>query len=171
MLKRTLLSAAAIAAIGIGCYFVRAEDKPAADAPAAKPDADGFVEMFNGKDLSGWHGLEGFWSAKDGMIVGSETKDKSEQTFLVYTAMPTLANFEMHYKYRFPNKDGNSGVQFRSKLINPATSRVGGYQADCDGGSGYDGSIYDEAGVAGGRGYHEQSRRKDRLGCREQTPQ
>src|SRR5947209_1683856 len=29
---------------------------------------------------------------------------------------------------------------------------AGGDQADCDGGAGYDGSICDEAGVAGGRG-------------------
>ena len=30
--------------------------------------------------------------------------------------------------------------------------RVGGYQADCDAKAGYDGCIYDEASVAGGRG-------------------
>ena len=159
MLKRASLVAAVAAALGLGTYFVHAsENAPAAAASAdvnaqlPKPDADGFIEMFNGKDLTGWKGLEGFWSAKDGMIVGSETKEKSKQTFLIYTAMPTVANFEMHYKYRFPMKDGNSGVQFRSKVIDPATSRVGGYQADCDGVGGYDGSIYDEAGVAGGRG-------------------
>src|SRR6202035_951287 len=29
--------------------------------------------------------------------------------------------------------------------------RIGGYQADCDGHRGYDGSIYDEAAVAGKR--------------------
>ena len=58
----------------------------------------------------------------------------------------------MHYKYKFATPSGNSGLQFRSKVIDPKTSRVGGYQADCDAGVGYDGTIYDEAGVAGGRG-------------------
>ena len=43
-------------------------------------------------------------------------------------------------------------MQFRSKVIDPKTDRVGGYQADFDAKGGYDGSIYDEAGVAGGRG-------------------
>ena len=154
MLKRTI-SVVAIAALGMSSYFVHAEDKPAspaAQAPALPaPDADGFVSLFNGKDLTGWHGLEGFWSVKDGVISGSEEKDKSEQTFLVLTAIPSVADFELHYQYKFATPTGNSGVQFRSKVINPSTSRVGGYQADCDASAGYDGSIYDEAGVAGGR--------------------
>jgi hypothetical protein len=146
-LKRA--SIAALISLGLTGLLARAAD----DAPAQVPpaDAEGFIPMFNGTDLSGWHGLEGFWSAKDGMIVGSETKETSKQTFLVYTAMPHVANFEMHYMYKFGTPAGNSGVQFRSKIINPETSRAGGYQADCDAQAGYDGSIYDEAGVAGGR--------------------
>ena len=125
-----------------------AEDKPA-DLP--KPDADGFITIFNGKDLTGWEGLEDFWSVKDGVISGHETKDKSKQTFLVWTAVKP-GDFELHLKYKFATPDGNSGIQFRSKVLDPKTFRVGGYQADFDGKGGYDGSIYDEAGVAGGRG-------------------
>jgi hypothetical protein len=37
-------------------------------------------------------------------------------------------------------------------MLIPKQYRIGGYQADCDGHRGYDGTIYDEAGVAGGRG-------------------
>jgi hypothetical protein len=58
----------------------------------------------------------------------------------------------LHLKYRFITPDGNSGIQFRSKVLDPKAYRVGGYQADFDAKAGYDGSIYDEAGVAGGRG-------------------
>ncbi|HZK79773.1 MAG TPA: DUF1080 domain-containing protein [Humisphaera sp.] len=159
MLKRVALTAAAVATIGIGTYFARAEDKPAVSikasvsaAEAPKPDADGFIEMFNGKDLTGWSGYEGYWSAKDGAIVGSEEKAKSKHTFLVYTAIPTIGDFEMHYKYKFGTPTGNSGLQFRSKIYNEKNFSVGGYQADCDGGKGYDGTIYDEHGIAGGRG-------------------
>ena len=120
-----------------------------ADAP--KSDADGFISIFNGKDLTGWEGLEEYWSVKDGVISGHETKDKSKQTFLVWSgAQP--GDFELHLKYKFATPDGNSGIQFRSKVLDPKTFRVGGYQADFDGKGGYDGSIYDEAGVAGGRG-------------------
>jgi hypothetical protein len=120
-----------------------------ADSP--KPDADGFVTIFNGKDLTGWEGLEDFWTVKDGVISGHETKDKSKQTFLVWKGGKP-SDFELHLKYKFATPDGNSGIQFRSKVLDPKTFRVGGYQADFDGKGGYDGSIYDEAGVAGGRG-------------------
>ena len=62
-----------------------------AKADAAKAAEDGFVTIFNGKDLAGWHGLEGYWSVKDGMIIGKETKENSKQTFLTF--WPTGCNF------------------------------------------------------------------------------
>jgi hypothetical protein len=126
-------------------------------ADDAKPDADGFVSIFNGKDLTGWSGLEGYWDVKDGVISGHETKEKSKQTFLIYTGSK-VADFELHYSFKFNavdgKVDGNSGVQFRSKIMDEKKDpfRAGGYQADCDAGNGYTGIIYDEAGGAGGRG-------------------
>jgi hypothetical protein len=139
----------------------KAEAKPAAPLKATeskidlpKPDADGFVELFNGKDLTNWEGYADYWSVKDAAITASETKDKSRQTFLILKAIPTVSDFELRYKYRYVSKEGNSGVQFRSKVLNPDTDpyRVGGYQADCDADNTHTGIIYDEAGVAGKRG-------------------
>jgi hypothetical protein len=127
-----------------------AEDKPKPKAELPKPDADGFITIFNGKDLTGWDGLEGYWSVKDGAISGQETKENSKQTFLIFTGSK-VGDFELHLKYRFATPTGNSGIQFRSKVLDAKTRRVGGYQADCDAQAGFDGCIYDEAGVAGGR--------------------
>jgi hypothetical protein len=149
------LSVVALVALGLAAA-VGADDKRA-DLP--KPGADGFITIFNGKDLTGWQGLDGYWSVKDGVISGHETKENSKQTFLIFKGAP-LKDFELHLKYKFATPDGNSGIQFRSKVIDPDTDRVGGYQADCDARAGYDGSIYDEAGVAGGRG--TMSNRGDR---------
>ena len=115
-----------------------------------KADADGWVTLFNGKDLTGWDGLTDYWTVKEGAISGHETKEASKQTFLVYKV--NFSDFELHCKYKFATPDGNSGIQFRSKLVDPKTFKVGGYQADFDAKAGYDGSIYDEASVAGGRG-------------------
>jgi hypothetical protein len=120
------------------------------------PDADGFITLFNGNDLSGWEGLEGYWSVKDGVIDGSETREKSKQTFLILSASKAdpkkFANFELHLQYKFATPAGNSGLQFRSKILDEKTYRVGGYQADFDADTRYDGGFYDEAGVAGKRG-------------------
>jgi len=75
----------------------------------------------------------------------------SKQTFLVFSALK-VTDFELHLKYRFASPEGNSGIQFRSMVLDSNTYRVGGYQADFDAEVEYDGSIYDEAGVAGNRG-------------------
>ncbi len=115
------------------------------------PDANGFITLFNGHDLAGWEGLPGYWSVRDGAISGHESEDSSKQTFLVRSAL-TVRNFELHFTYRFASQDGNSGVQFRSTVLDRDAFRVGGYQADLDAERKYDGTIYDEAGVAGNRG-------------------
>jgi hypothetical protein len=138
----------AVPLLGLALAAAQAQDKPKPELP--KADADGWITLFNGKDLAGWEGLPDFWSVKDGVISGHEIKTASKQTFLVYAAS-NFSDFELHLKYKFATPDGNSGIQFRSKVLDPKTFRVGGYQADCDAQGGYDGSIYDEAGVAGNR--------------------
>ena len=53
---------------------------------SASAQADEWISLFNGKDLSGWAGKSGFWSVKDGAIFGQTTKDKPTKgnTFLVW---------------------------------------------------------------------------------------
>src|SRR4051794_33782267 len=83
----------------------RAQDGPVATAPLPAPDANGFIEIFNGKDLTHWEGYPGYWSVKDGAITGFETSDKSKHTFLVLSASKTdptkFGNFEMRFSYRW----------------------------------------------------------------------
>ena len=74
-------------------------------AADAKPDANGFVTIFNGTDLTGWEGMEGYWSVKDGVISGHETKDKSKQTFLIFTPAK-VSDFELRLKFKFAAVDG-----------------------------------------------------------------
>jgi hypothetical protein len=107
--------------------------------------------LFNGKDLTGWKGLD-FWSAQDGTIVGQTTKEKPTKgnTFLVYK--DEVADFELTFKYRITDVNGksdgfgNSGVQYRSKVIDEKAFVVGGYQADFECGKAYSGILYEERG-------------------------
>jgi hypothetical protein len=153
MLKH--FSLATVAVLAIGAASIWTADTAAAAASLGQPDANGFISLFNGKDLTGWEGLEGFWSVKDGVIDGSETREHSVQTDLILSASKEqpekFVNFELHIKWMLVSPDGNSGVQFRSAINNPKTLHVGGYQADIDSGGNYTGSIYDESGIAGGR--------------------
>ena len=130
-----------------------AQDKPKSEIPAA--GADGWVPLFNGKDLTGWEGLEGYWSVVDGAIQCAETKANSKQSDLILLCSKDypekFADFELRYSWKMVTPDGNSGVQFRSKIDNAKMLHVGGYQADIDATNSYTGIIYDESGVAGGR--------------------
>ncbi|MFT5105250.1 MAG: hypothetical protein ACI8XO_001280 [Verrucomicrobiales bacterium] len=132
-----------------------ADDKTAkAEIPAA--GADGWISLFNGKDLTGWEGLKGYWSVVEGAIQCTETKENSKQTNLILLCSKDnpekFANFDLRYSFKWVTPGGNSGVQIRGKIDNPKMFHVGGYQADIDAGNGYTGIIYDEGGVAGGRG-------------------
>jgi hypothetical protein len=110
----------------------------------------GFKEIFNGKDLTGWAGLD-FWSVKGGAIVGQTTAEKPTKgnTFLVYQAGEP-ANFELRATFRLTGQNdkgfANSGIQYRSKVVDAAGFVVAGYQADMDLGAKYTGMLYEEKG-------------------------
>jgi hypothetical protein len=72
--------------------------------------------FFNGKDLTGWEGLPGYWQVKDGAIVGAPPAGRTTHTFLCSTK--TYRDFELKFKVRRKDGVGNSGVQFRSTLAN-----------------------------------------------------
>ena len=99
--------------------------------------------LFNGKDLTGWKGLD-FWSVEDGCITGRTTKEKPTKgnTFLVYK--DEVADFELTFKYKIIG--GNSGVQYRSKLTDEKAFVVAGYQADFEAGKTHSGILYEEKG-------------------------
>ena len=85
--------------------------------------------LFNRKDLSGWKGLDGFWSVQDGAIVGETTAEKKIQknTFLVWQG-GNVTDFEFTATVRF--KGNNSGVQYRSQFIDEPMLALKGYQLD-----------------------------------------
>jgi hypothetical protein len=111
----------------------------------------GFKSLFNGKDLSGWAGAKDYWSVRDGAITGQTTAEKvlKANTFLVWKD-GTPANFELRLMFKLtaqnPDNRANSGVQYRSKVIDAATFVVGGYQADIDSPFRYTGMLYEEKG-------------------------
>jgi 3-keto-disaccharide hydrolase len=122
-------------------------------AAAAAVEEPGFRSLFNGVDLKGWDGLPGVWSVEDGAITGRNRAEAPLEgnTFLIWKE-GTVGDFTLHLKFRFQPVAGaamakaNSGVQYRSQVIDPAKRVVGGYQADMDGGGNYVGMLYEERG-------------------------
>lgn len=117
------------------------------------------VALFNGKDLTGWEGNMELWSVKDGVITGLSTAEKNspENTYLIWKG-GEVANFELTVKYRITPLDdknnANSGIQYRSKILDAEKWIVGGYQADFESGKTYSGIFYEERGrgILGKRG-------------------
>lgn len=94
---------------------------------AAAPAGDGFQPLFNGRDLTGWEGDPELWSVENGAIVGStDRKAAAQNTFLV--CEKPFADFILRADVRLRNH--NSGIQFRSRLLDGPGWIVTGYQAD-----------------------------------------
>lgn len=105
----------------------------------AAEEEEGFVSMFNGRDLSGWEGKEGGWWVEDGAITSQSTKEKPcvKHHYLMWRGGQP-ADFELRLCYRVVG--GNSGIQFRSKeLPNWDTN---GYQADLEAGQQWSGALF-----------------------------
>jgi hypothetical protein len=91
-------------------------DLHGAEHPDAPPE--GFVALFNGKDLEGWTVTKGAnkdaWKAEDGMIVCSGDKGGWLLTDKEFT------DFELRLDFKIPPR-GNSGVALRTPAEgNPA---------------------------------------------------
>jgi 3-keto-disaccharide hydrolase len=101
------------------------------------------TKIFNGKDLTGWDGDPKIWSVEDGVIIGRTKADDplKHNEFLIWKD-GEVADFKLSLQYRI--KGGNSGVQYRSKVVDPAEWIVAGYQADIDSTPTYSGILYEE---------------------------
>jgi hypothetical protein len=105
------------------------------------PGADDvlFRPIFNGRDLTGWSQQDGYFSVKDGVIVGASTPEHpcKPNHHLVYTA-ETFTDFELRGEFRL-SRGANSGIQLRCR---PQYVGDNGYQADMNGGGNYVGFLY-----------------------------
>ncbi len=112
-----------------------------ANKGAAAKAADDAKEFFNGKDTTGWEGIEKYWTVKDGTIIGSTLDGKiAHNTFLC--SKKRYKDFELSFKVRLKDGDGNSGVQIRSEIDDKEKFTCKGPQ--CDIALGYWGSLYGE---------------------------
>jgi hypothetical protein len=125
--------------MGIGCLSIL-------PSMAESPQS-----IFNGKDLAGWQGSPGWWSAVDGALTTESTPEKPcrKSNYLVWTG-GRPADFQLDCEFRL-SADANSGIQLRSET-RPEFD-TWGYQADMTGDGKLVGFIYHHAiGLVAGRG-------------------
>ncbi len=89
---------------------------PAQPAAAPKADAEGFVSLFNGRDLTGWKNVNcapETWSVADGKIVCTGKPIGALRTERQYE------NFVLEFEWRHLTSGGNSGMFAWASAINP----------------------------------------------------
>lgn len=98
--------------------------------PATDTDDQGFVAIFDGKTLAGWHArpkeTAGDWSVRDGAIAGIGSANR--QAYLVWKD-DTLTDFELRFRYRMLT-DGNTGVEVHARVDTTGKRPFESYHAD-----------------------------------------
>lgn len=116
---------------------------------APDPSGDGWVAIFNGKNLDGWSQKNGTakYTVEDGVVVG-RTAVGSPNSFMC--TQRDYADFELTFEVKV-DVGLNSGVQIRSKSLDDyKNGRVHGPQVEIETGPAEAGYVY---GEATGRGW------------------
>lgn len=103
-----------------------------------------FESIFDGKTLEGWEGNPVYWSVKDGAITGEITPETllKANTFLIWQGGQP-GDFELKAEFKI-SESGNSGINYRSEMVEDVPFALKGYQADIDGKNNYTGQNYEE---------------------------
>lgn len=143
-LKRTLpiLKSSLLLAAGFLVAASCSQNSQVTDVDSVESE---WIELFNGRDLSGWKQVNGTapYTVQDGVIVGTTVMD-SPNSFLA--TEQSYGDFILEFEFML-NNDINSGVQFRS-ISDPAImdGKVHGYQFELDPSDRqWTGGIYDES--------------------------
>lgn len=94
----------ALAALVAGCWPVSGQD--------------GFVPLFNGKDLKGWKTTSSHWVVENGVIALKDRTDNEEHNdSYLWTAQP-YGDFVLRLEYKVLPGEANSGVFLRTSDTN-----------------------------------------------------
>ena len=107
-------------------------------------DETSFKSVFNGINLDGWKGDSTYWRVENGALVGEVTPETilKRNSFIIYEKSQP-ENFELKLSYKI-SISGNSGINYRSQIIDSIPFALKGYQADIDGKNRYTGQNYEE---------------------------
>lgn len=121
------------------CLFASSTSATAAEVKSVEQlKADGFVRLFNGKNLDGWRNPYGHGEAK---VVDGEIHLQADKKFFLVTEKE-FSNFQVIIDIHLPEGPANSGVMFR---CHAEPNKAYGYQAECDGSDRcWSGGLYDE---------------------------
>jgi hypothetical protein len=95
--------------VGVGWGTAWGDDKKA--EPPIVPPRQGErekIELFNGKDLSGWEGHEKYWTVRAGVIVGKNTEAVPVSTYLL--TKRKFSDFRLVCDFKLAESEMHSGI-------------------------------------------------------------
>ncbi|MEP3210633.1 MAG: DUF1080 domain-containing protein [Maribacter sp.] len=126
------------------CKEVKPPPTASEKAPITSTETEGFVQIFDGKSLQGWNGDQNYWRVENGSLIGEVTPSTllKNNTFIVWEGGEP-SDFELKLEFRI-TEAGNSGINYRSDVLESIPFALRGYQADIDGKIRYTGQNYEE---------------------------
>ncbi|WP_416377807.1 3-keto-disaccharide hydrolase [Algoriphagus sp. D3-2-R+10] len=142
-LRIEVLGIGAMMVIGLVNCQQQTQSKTSPVEAMSANEAD-FESIFDGKTLQGWEGDPVYWSVKDGAITGEITPETllKANTFLIWQGGQP-GDFELKAEFKI-SESGNSGINYRSEMVEDVPFALKGYQADIDGKNNYTGQNYEE---------------------------
>lgn len=130
--RRSFVKATGAAALA---PFVLTRSKVSAAADPV-PDADGYISLFDGKTLAGWHknpkpighGTGGLWEVADGAIIGEQDPPGSGNGGILLTDRK-FADFELHLELN-PDWGPDSGLFLRANDAGQCIQMMVDYHED-----------------------------------------
>jgi hypothetical protein len=120
----------------VGKSPVLLQDTRTSLVKGTKPDDKArWVQLFNGKDLTGWEGQPGVWQVKGGMIFATTfPRGRKLNTFLCTKG--NFRDFELEFDAKLRGEN-NSGVMIRSTLYDRKNYWLDGIKCDLGGRTGW----------------------------------
>jgi hypothetical protein len=93
---------------------------------------DGYRYLFDGNTLDGWVYDPLYWRVESGILVGEVTPSTllKRNCFIIKKDLLTR-DFDLRVEYRISSR-GNSGIKYRSEVVDSLPFALRGYQADLD---------------------------------------
>ncbi len=127
-------SAICLVAISFLAHFQSCKEKKqevaAKTTAEVQEDGDGFVSIFDSKTLSDWKGDPSYWRLENGNLVGEVMPQTllKRNTFIIWQGGQP-EDFELKLDFKI-TESGNSGVNYRSDLIDTIPNALRGYLDD-----------------------------------------
>jgi hypothetical protein len=107
-LLSSLAKFAVLGAVALVVQETRAADDEAPVVPPRHGKSE-TIELFNGKDLTGWVGHPELWSVRDGVIVGRNTEPVKVSTYLL-TERKDFTDFRLLATVKLAESEMHSGI-------------------------------------------------------------